>query len=94
MLRYGKNADNQRSVHRVKTSGRTHGVTQTGLRRLVNEGKIPSVKVGNKTLVDMDNVYTFLEMGTASKAAQPEAGKIRPIRRYMDGAYMKRIVNN
>ena len=78
----------------LKQADEHTAVTQTGQRRLVNEGKIPSVKVGNKTLVDMDNVYTFLEMGTASKAAQPEAGKIRPIRRYMDGAYMKRIVNN
>lgn len=78
----------------LKQADEHTAVTQTGLRRLVNEGKIPSVKVGNKTLVDMDNVYMFLEMGTASKAAQPEAGKIRPIRRYMDGAYMKRIVNN
>ena len=33
----------------LKQADEHTAVTQTGLRRLVNEGKIPSVKVGNKT---------------------------------------------
>lgn len=78
----------------LKQDDEKTAITQTGLRRLVNEGSIPSVKVGNKTLINMDNVYKYFGMGTASEAAQPEAGKIRPIKKYLDREYIKQIVNN
>ena len=44
----------------IKEKDKDTALTVTGLRRLVNEGEIPSVKVGNKTLIAMDNLDAFL----------------------------------
>ena len=54
-------------------------LTVTGLRRLVNEGEIPSVKVGNKTLIAMDNLDAFLHNGMKSN----ELKHVKKIRRVL-----------
>jgi len=36
-------------------------ITETGLRRLVKEGKIPSMKVGRKTLINYDNLKEYFK---------------------------------
>ena len=44
----------------IKTADPATELTATGFRRLVISGKIPSVKVGNIYLVNMDIVKRFL----------------------------------
>ncbi len=36
-------------------------ITKTALRRLVAEGKIPSVKIGNRNLIDLEACQAFFE---------------------------------
>lgn len=36
-------------------------ITKTALRRLVAEGKIPSVKIGNRNLIDLEVCQSFFE---------------------------------
>lgn len=50
--------------------------TKTALRRLVTSGQLPSVRVGQKYLLDLDTLTGFL---SGSKAAQAAAGAIRRI---------------
>ena len=35
-------------------------LTKTGLRRLVTTGQLPSVKIGNKYLIDLDVLESYL----------------------------------
>ncbi len=54
-------------------------LTKTAVRRLVVTGAVPSVRVGNKYLVDVDGLQTYL---TGGSAQQPEADSpARGIRR-------------
>jgi len=36
-------------------------ITLSAFRRLINEGKIPYIKIGKKKLVSMEEVYEFFE---------------------------------
>lgn len=37
-------------------------ITITGLRRLVNDGDIPHIRIGRKILLDLDNLFEFLSL--------------------------------
>lgn len=50
--------------------------TKTALRRLVVSGKLPSVKVGQKYLLNLDTMEDFLQGGVAATA---EAYGIREV---------------
>lgn len=65
----------------IKEADPNTAITMTGFRRLVLDGKIPSVSIGKKRLVDMQNVEHFFEYGTAKEKtdSQLESGKIRRI---------------
>jgi len=57
-------------------------LTHSGLKRIVKEGCIPSKKVGRKTLLNMMDVYAYLNDGEAERPKQygdDEYGKIRPV---------------
>lgn len=43
--------------------------TKTALRRLVVTGKIPSVRVGRKYLIDLDTLEGFLSGSTTAQTA-------------------------
>lgn len=47
----------------LKASDPQSAVGETTLRRLVNEGAIPSVRVGAKYLIDMDKLEEYLSGG-------------------------------
>ena len=54
-------------------------LTKTALRRLVTTGQLPSVRIGQKYLLDLDTLTEYLK-GTLPEA-EPEAeyGKIRRV---------------
>lgn len=65
------------AYNEIKAADPDTAISRTGFRRLVNEGKIPCVNVGNKRLVSMEAVYAFFEKGEPLQ--EPESGKIRRI---------------
>jgi len=52
-------------------------ITKTALRRLVVSGVLPSVRVGKKYLIDLDQVETFLSSNTTSTSDERKKGVIR-----------------
>ncbi|MDD4843186.1 MAG: hypothetical protein PHU31_02495 [Anaerotignum sp.] len=58
-------------------------ITKTAFSTLVKLGRIPSIKIGNKTIVNLDHVETFFKDGDKAITAASEAlsayGKIRAI---------------
>lgn len=44
----------------IKSQDPNTGLTRTALRRLVTTGAIPSVRIGRKYLVGVDDVWSFL----------------------------------
>lgn len=52
-------------------------LTMTALRRKVVSGEVPSVRVGQKYLVDLDRLESALFGGDNSKETEP--GKIRRV---------------
>ena len=57
-------------------------ITKTGFRRLINEGRIPVLQIGNKKVVNLDHVDSFFADGEHSvrELAEIEAkGKIRKV---------------
>lgn len=38
-------------------------ITKTAFSTLVKQGRIPSIKIGNKTIVNLDHVETFFKDG-------------------------------
>ncbi|MCC8122112.1 MAG: helix-turn-helix domain-containing protein [Oscillospiraceae bacterium] len=53
-------------------------LTKTALRRLVTTGGLPSVRVGTKYLIALENLDAFLA-GETVEAPQPSVGLIRPV---------------
>lgn len=62
----------------IKEKDKDTALTVTGLRRLVNEGTIPCVLIGNKTLIAMENLEEFLHNGMKSNTPN-SIGKIRRV---------------
>ena len=55
-------------------------LTKTALRRLVRAGEIPSVRIGQKYLLDVDRIEDLFSQGTQPQMAPlPETGGIRRI---------------
>ena len=53
-------------------------ISKNALRSLVKDGSIPSVRVGRKILVSLDNIDEFLRRGQVQKQVSGY-GKIRPV---------------
>lgn len=58
-------------------------ITKTAFTTLVKQGRIPSIKIGNKTIVNLDHVETFFKDSDGVIIETAEAlngyGKIRAI---------------
>ena len=54
-------------------------VTPYFIRRIVLDGTIPHVKAGNKQLVNLDTLLSYLAEAPAQEPAAPLYGQIRPI---------------
>lgn len=56
-LRYCKNA-----IEEIKASDPNTAVTEKALRKWINAGVLPYLKVGSRTMVDVDCILSLLEM--------------------------------
>ncbi len=57
-------------------------ITKSGFARLVKEGRIPSIRIGNKIIVNLDNVERFFKDGDRALQEMAEIeskGKIRKV---------------
>ena len=48
------------AIKEIKDYDSRTALTERGLRRLVKENTIPVVDIGNKALIDMENLYAYL----------------------------------
>lgn len=63
----------------IKEADPNTAITMTGFRRLVLDERIPSIMIGNKRLVSMEDVEHFFRYGDTKQEAAKETGKIRPV---------------
>ena len=54
-------------------------LTKTALRRLVTTGQLPSVRIGQKYLLDLDTLTEYLKGTLPEAAPEAEYGKIRRV---------------
>ena len=54
-------------------------LTKTAVRRLVNTGAVPSVRIGNKALVSLEALDAYLRGEGEAVDAVPVRGVIRPV---------------
>ena len=54
-------------------------LTKTALRRLVTTGQLPSVRIGQKYLLDLDTLTEYLKGSLPESEPEPEFGKIRRV---------------
>lgn len=50
----------KQAIKEIKEYDSKTALTERGLRRLVDEEKIVSTLIGNKNLIDMDQLYDYL----------------------------------
>lgn len=50
----------KQAIKEIKEFDSNTALTERGLRRLVKENKIVSVSIGNRNLIDMDQLYDYL----------------------------------
>ncbi|MBQ7122159.1 MAG: hypothetical protein IJO03_07875 [Clostridia bacterium] len=50
----------KQAIKEIKESDSKTALTERGLRRLVEEKKIVSTLIGNRNLIDMDQLYDYL----------------------------------
>lgn len=65
-------------VEIIKKEDPESRLTLRGLRRLLNEGRIPYTSVGNMKLIDIDRLEDYLYQ-TPEAPKPPQAGQIRAI---------------
>lgn len=65
----------------IKAKDPETALTKTALRRLIVTGAIPSVKIGIKYLVDVENVWRFLRGELKQIQREPEPPQYGTIRR-------------
>jgi len=68
------------AIAAMRKSDPNTAFTQTALRRLVRSGEIPSVRIGNKYLINLDTLFSCLDIGDNTQTNKPESephGKIR-----------------
>ena len=63
----------------IKEADPGTAITKTAFRGLVLDERIPSIMIGNKRLVSMEDVEYFFQHGDLKVEAKAEAGKIRRI---------------
>lgn len=63
----------------IKKNDPDTAITLCGLRRMVQMGVIPSIKIGRKRLIDVETVMDYLNNTTTSTSIQYEQGAIRQI---------------
>lgn len=68
----------QQAADELKKLDPETAITITALRRLVKQGAIPSIKVGKKVLINMDNLTNFMN-GTYAGCSTETTGTIRSI---------------
>lgn len=67
----------------IKEQDKNTALTLYGLKRLVKEGVIPSVKIGTKTLIDISKLPLYLEgKNPASETEILDYGSIRKVGGY------------
>ena len=54
-------------------------LTKTALRRLVTTGQLPSVRIGQKYLLDLDTLTEYLKGSLPEPEPEPEYGIIRRV---------------
>lgn len=54
-------------------------LTKTAVRRLVNTGAVPSVRIGNKALVSLEALDAYLRGEQPPVIGGPARGVIRPV---------------
>ena len=62
----------------IKEADPNTAITMTAFRRLVLDGRIPSIMIGNKRVVSMESVESFFQYGDREIIA-PDTSKIRRI---------------
>ena len=67
------------AIEEIRAQDPNTAVTPHFLRKLVKTNAIPCIRVGTKYLVNMDNLYSYLEKGTPAAPAQTNSGTIRHI---------------
>ena len=50
----------KQAIKEIKESDSKTALTERGLRRLIEEKKIVSTLIGNRNLIDMDQLYDYL----------------------------------
>lgn len=63
----------------IKANDPETAITKTGLRRLVTTGKLPSVRVGTKYLVSLENIEEHLSGKTNETHNLTQSNGIRQI---------------
>lgn len=51
----------RQAVTEIKEADPNSAISEHALRRIVNAGKIPHIREGNKFLIDLDKVYEYYE---------------------------------
>lgn len=70
---------NEASAYLLEHDPKT-ALTKTALRRLIVTGVIPSVKVGNKYLIALENLEKYLSGGSPiASAGEQSTGAIRRV---------------
>jgi len=54
-------------------------MTLSGLRRLVNMGRVPSLRIGRRILIDYDNLIDYLKHPPHENISESEHGIIRKV---------------
>lgn len=67
------------AAEHMKAADPETALTKTAIRRLVTTGALPSVRVGQKYLVALENLDAYLG-GQVEPVAAATVGAIRPIR--------------
>ncbi len=62
----------------IKEADPNTAITMTAFRRLVLDERIPSIMIGNKRLVSMEDVEHFFQYGDDMEE-EPQKGKIRRV---------------
>ena len=63
----------------IRAADAQTGLTKTALRRLVTTGAIPSVKIGNKYLIQMELLESYMGGGIPAAPEQQIRGEIRRV---------------
>ena len=63
----------------IKASDNDTALTLSGIRRLVNTGKVPSVKIGRRILINYDALTDYLNNPADTAPLLGIEGKIRKV---------------